>query len=71
MLSSAKALIQEVGPEALRIGVGIDSRDPVQAVLELELLRAGGRTTLLRLELSDSELSLDSLISIAAGLAAS
>jgi hypothetical protein len=68
MLNSVKALIQEIGPEALRIGVGIPEKDPVAVFVELELVRTGGYTSTMRLEFSDTGISLDSLITAAAGM---
>jgi hypothetical protein len=62
MLDSVKSLIQEIGPEALRIGVGMTVTDPIDAFAEMELLRSGGYTSYVRLEVSDTGLSLDSLI---------
>jgi hypothetical protein len=68
MLNSVKALIQEIGPEALRIGVGIPSENPLDAYAEMELLRSGGYASFVRLEVSDTGLSLDSLIVMAASM---
>jgi hypothetical protein len=68
MLNSVKALIQEIGPEALRIGVGIPAENPLDAYAEMELLRSGGYTSFVRLEVSDTGLSLDSLIVMAASM---
>lgn len=67
LLDSVKALIQDLGPEALRIGLGISSTDPVDVYVEFELLRAGGAVSVVRLGVSDSGLSLDSLVTAAAG----
>jgi hypothetical protein len=68
MLNSVKALIQEIGPEALRIGVGISAESPLDAYAEMELLRSGDCTSFVRLEVSDTGLSLDSLIVMAASM---
>lgn len=69
ILDSIRAVIQQVGPEALRAGIGIDSTDPLSIFLEIEMLRSDGGITLMRVDGSDSGISLDSLVSIVVGLA--
>ena len=69
ILDSIRAVIQQVGPQSLRAGIGINSRDPLSIFLEIEMLRSGGGITLLRLDGSDSGISLDSLVSVVVGLA--
>jgi len=69
ILDSIRAVIQQVGPEALRAGIGIVSPDPLSIFLEIEMLRSGGGITHLRVDGSDSGISLDSLVTIALGLA--